>query len=145
MACSASDCQGSKFESCVWKAVSSHSFYYPQEVFLAQFSLYVHKGGQKTHSFHFISHVYRTHALRRWYKHRSFNRWSPVVTTSLIIRGAYDHRRHNGAIIEFGHSILEKSGYNDPYKRCINNFGGCHRCPSLKVVAFPEFFLDLFF
>ena len=25
VACSASDCQGSNFESCVWRAVSSHS------------------------------------------------------------------------------------------------------------------------
>ena len=34
--------QGSIFESCVWKAVSSHSSHHPQEVLLAQFSLYVH-------------------------------------------------------------------------------------------------------
>ena len=43
VACSASDRQGSNFESCVWRAVSSQSSHYPQEVFLAQFSLYVHK------------------------------------------------------------------------------------------------------
>ena len=42
VACSASDRQGSNFESCVWRAVSSH---HPQEVLLAQFSLYVHKSG----------------------------------------------------------------------------------------------------
>ena len=43
--CSASDHQGSNFESCVWRAVSSHH---------PQFSLYVHKGGLKPHFFHFI-------------------------------------------------------------------------------------------
>ena len=33
----------------------SQSSHHPQEVFLAQFSLYVHKGGLKPDSFHFIS------------------------------------------------------------------------------------------
>ena len=51
VACSASDRQGSNFESSVWKTVSSN---HPQEVILAQFSLYVHKGGLKPDSFHFI-------------------------------------------------------------------------------------------
>ena len=41
---SASDRQGSNFESCVWRTVSSQSSHHPQEVLLAQFSLYVHKG-----------------------------------------------------------------------------------------------------
>ena len=52
-ACSASDRQGSNFKSCVWRTVSSHS-HHPQEVLLAQFSLYVLKGGLKPDSFHFI-------------------------------------------------------------------------------------------
>ena len=43
----ASDRQGSNFESCVWRTVSSQSSHHPQEVLLAQFSLYVHKGGLK--------------------------------------------------------------------------------------------------
>ena len=43
VAYSTSDRQGSNFESCVWKAVSSHSSHHPQEVLLAQLSLYVHK------------------------------------------------------------------------------------------------------
>ena len=54
VACSASDRQGSNFESCVWRTVSSHSSHHPQEVFLAQFILYVHKGGLKPDSYHFI-------------------------------------------------------------------------------------------
>ena len=54
VACSASDRQGPNFESCVSRTVSSHSSHHPQEVLLAQFSLYVHKGGLKPYSFHFI-------------------------------------------------------------------------------------------
>ena len=53
VACSASDRQGSNFESCVWRTVSSQSSHHPQEVLLVQFSLYVHKGGLKPDSFHF--------------------------------------------------------------------------------------------
>ena len=53
VACLASDRQGSNFKSCVWRTVSSHSSHHPQEVLLAQFSLYVHKGGLKPDSFHF--------------------------------------------------------------------------------------------
>ena len=51
VACSASDRQGSNFESYVWRTVSSQSSHHPQEVLLAQFSLYVHKGGLKPDSF----------------------------------------------------------------------------------------------
>ena len=54
VACSASDRQGSNFGFCVWRTVSSHSSHHPQEVLLVQFSLYVHKGGLKPDSFHFI-------------------------------------------------------------------------------------------
>ena len=57
VACSASDRQDSNFESCVWRTVSSQSSHHPQEVLLAQFSLYVHKGGLKPDSFHFISNL----------------------------------------------------------------------------------------
>ena len=53
VACSVSDRQGLNFESCVWRTVSSQSSHHPQEVLLAQFSLYVHKGGLKPESFHF--------------------------------------------------------------------------------------------
>ena len=55
VACSASDRQGSSFESCVWRTVSSQSSHHPQEILLAQFSLYVHKGGLKPDSFHFAT------------------------------------------------------------------------------------------
>ena len=52
VACSASDRQGSNFKSCVWMAVSSQSSHHPQEVLLAQFSIFVHKDGLKPDSFH---------------------------------------------------------------------------------------------
>ena len=57
VACSAADRQVSNFESSVWRTVSSQSSHHPQEVLLAQFSLYVHKGGLKPDSFHLISHL----------------------------------------------------------------------------------------
>ena len=55
VACSASDRQGSSFESCVCRTVSSQSSHHPQEVLLAQLSLYVHKGGLKPDSFHLLT------------------------------------------------------------------------------------------
>ena len=54
VACSALDRQGSNFKSCVWRTVSSQSSHHPQEDLLAQFSLYVHKGGLKPDSFHLL-------------------------------------------------------------------------------------------
>ena len=67
VACSASDRQGSNFESCVWRTVSSQSYPHPQEVLLAQFSLYVHKGGLKPDSFHFISFWLMTESMNLIY------------------------------------------------------------------------------
>ena len=63
VACSASDRQGSNFESCVWRTVSSQSSHHSQEVLLAQFSLYVHKGGLKPDSFYFILFTYAKSVL----------------------------------------------------------------------------------
>ena len=59
VACSTSDRQGSNFEYCVWRTVSSQSSHHPQEVLLAQFSLYVHKGGLKPDSFHLLQGPFR--------------------------------------------------------------------------------------
>ena len=56
VACSASDRRGSNFESGVWRTMSSHLSRHPQEVLLAQFSLYMHKGGLKPDSFSFSFH-----------------------------------------------------------------------------------------
>ena len=66
VACSASDRQGSNFESCVWRTVSSQSSHHPQEVLLAQFSLYVHKGGLKPDSFHYLV-TCMPHTRRVWF------------------------------------------------------------------------------
>ena len=71
VACSASDRQGSNFESCVWRTVSSQSSHHPQEVLLAQFSLYVHKGGLKPDSFHFIYFTVNTVILNA-FRHTIF-------------------------------------------------------------------------
>ena len=75
VACSASDRQGLNFESCVWRTVSSQSSHHPQEVLLAQVSLYVHKGGLKPDSFHF-HFIYMIHLYglawfdaRKYYQH----------------------------------------------------------------------------
>ena len=67
VACSASDRQGSNFESCVWRTVSSQSSHHPQKVLLAQFSLYVHKGSLKPDSFHFIYMVRCLNYFRLFY------------------------------------------------------------------------------
>ena len=42
VACSASDRQGSNFESCVWRTVSSQSSHHPQEVRLKPDSFHFH-------------------------------------------------------------------------------------------------------
>ena len=68
VACSASDRQGSNFESCVWRTVSSQSSHHPQEVLLAQFSLYVRKGGLKPDSFHFFAGKTMIPALKEFKK-----------------------------------------------------------------------------
>ena len=49
--CSASDRHGSNFKICVWRVITYHSSHHPQEVLVALFSLYLHKGGLKPHSF----------------------------------------------------------------------------------------------
>ena len=45
--------ENAKYESCVWKTMSSYSSYLSQKVLLAQFSLYAQKGSLKPHLFHF--------------------------------------------------------------------------------------------
>ena len=80
VACSASDRQGSNFESCVWRTVSSQSSHHPQEVLLAQFSLYVHKGGLKPDSFHFI---FKMHPLLK--PHNLFYSNGVAILSGLLI------------------------------------------------------------
>ena len=72
VACSASDRQRANFESCVWRTVSSQSSHHRQEVLLAQFSLYVHKGGLKPDSFNYICLADAIHNFK-WMKFRLNN------------------------------------------------------------------------
>ena len=81
VACSASDRQGSNFESCVWRTVSSQSSHHPQEVLLAQFSLYVHKGGLKPDSFHFSLAIHALEWMKMW-KNTGLLRYIPVRAIS---------------------------------------------------------------
>ena len=82
VACSASDRQGSNFESCVRKTVSSQSSHHPQEVLLAQFSLNVHKGGLRPESFHFIS-VPGLWAFM-WFLEACSGRWRRIYTRNTV-------------------------------------------------------------
>ena len=84
VACSASDRQGSNFESCVWRTVSSQSSHHPQEVLLAQFSLYVHKGGLKPDSFHF--YLWRISKQTREMDPPLFQCWTTVFDAGPTLR-----------------------------------------------------------
>ena len=87
VACSASDRQGSNFESCVWRTVSSQSSHHPQEVLLAQFSLYVHKSGLKPDSFHLIIPLVRCHLQARHSTLNTRTRDNAIADiASLIVR-----------------------------------------------------------
>ena len=57
------------YESCVWRAVSSHSSHHPEDVLQAQFSLYVHKA-QKWPKAWFFS--FFSMATFVWIGHLSF-------------------------------------------------------------------------
>ena len=104
--CSASDRQSSNFESCVWRTVTSHSSHHPQEVLLAQFSLYVHKGGLKPDSFHFYGpckhdKYNKTMMLQCWasvedggptIKHHCFN------VSCLLVKYTYCREEPKGSV-----------------------------------------------
>ena len=110
VACSASDRQGSNFESCVWRAVSSQSSHHPQEVFLAQFSLYVHKGGLKPDSFHF-----RRLKPREYYQIYSISVWDIAVWSGWL--------HWNGLYINIGDSSeLSRPTHRNKYIYCIFYF-----------------------
>ena len=95
VACSASERYGSNFESCVWRAVSSHSTHHPQEVHPAQFRLYLHKlgkGGLRPHSFFFESHILFTKSYKSvtdWPDHSSLNVFFLfcIIITYCVLRG----------------------------------------------------------
>ena len=95
VACSASDRQGSNFESCVWRTVSSQSSHHPQEVLLAQFSLYVHKGGLKPDSFHFFLDIFRKRGCRKCSK------FDPLFLPKTQLFDMSDH----GLVTSISHEI----------------------------------------
>ena len=87
VACSASDLKSLNFESCVWRAVSSHSSHHPQEVFLTQFSLYVHKSGINPDSFHFIYPSKHDVALKLVQLLRRWPNITPALGQRLVFSG----------------------------------------------------------
>ena len=95
VACSASDRQGSNFESCVWRTVSSQSSHPPQEVLLAQFSLYVHKGGLKPDSFHFICRAvwFWLGQIRRDSARSLFAYWTITLCVHQLVSRLPDYTR----------------------------------------------------
>ena len=99
VACSASDRQGSNFESCVWRTVSSQSSHHPQDVLLAQFSLYVHKGGLKPDSFHFTRSISRTRLgpYKNYYLKPRLGCWLAVCDASP--HSAWRQTRHGNPIL----------------------------------------------
>ena len=112
VACSASDRQGSNFESCVWRTVLSHSSHHPQEVLLAQFSLYVHKSGLKPDSSTQQTRDDETLLFLCWaivcdagttLKHHYFN-----VSCSLGSHATYT--------LEYLHDLPRNINYNPPFR-----------------------------
>ena len=83
-----SDLQGLNPESCVWRTLSSHSSHHPQEVHLAQFSLYVHKSCLKSDSCHFIcqpaSKLYQRKVVQCWLTWPSIK---PTLYQCLVFTG----------------------------------------------------------
>ena len=79
---------GSNFESCVWRTVSSQSSPHPQEVLLAQFSLYVHKGGQKPDSFHLFADAISSFKWRKkvylFYEKILLKNWMISLTEQVL-------------------------------------------------------------
>ena len=125
VACLASDRQGSNFEFCVGRTVSSQSSHHPQEVILAQLSLYVHRGGLKPDSFHCISSSSMSHCnvflprTLRWHfmagqshcwpgTYSILGRYSRLyVTQYVIISSSHASRPTSMFIIIAGHHLTD--------------------------------------
>ena len=92
VACSASDRQGSNFESCVWRTLSSQSSHHPQEVLLAQSSLYVHKDGLKPSPTRTSKHDMSIHCqLNVGPPSVTLNNIEPTLVCHLVFQGFPDH------------------------------------------------------
>ena len=91
------------FEFYFWRAVSSHLSHHPQEVRLAQCSLYVHKGGLKIIYGHFIKHgkemsvAYTvTLAQQVWLcRLHPFHTVTMAVCAHILVKAVFVTRRDN--------------------------------------------------
>ena len=63
----------------VWRTVSSQSSHHPQKVLLAQFSLYVHKGGLKPDSLHFINPYNAKICLSKPWRPKDFFQFEMII------------------------------------------------------------------
>ena len=164
VACSASDRQGSNFESCVWRTVSSQSSHHPQEVLLAQFSLYVHKGGLKPDSFHFISgsqnlpSTFPSLAFTLFPKRKSPDRevnqsavcweipdWIEVSTAiwytgQMILSGVSQktscfHRNKHGTLTQC------RNGAGQHRRQWNNNSPTLDQCHTYNLVLYPDYMM----
>ena len=106
VASSAWDRQGPNFESCVWRTVSSQSYHHPQEVLLSQFSLYVHKGGLKPDSFHFI--LYSTRNTLWWISARSPSAMQGGGPAAVVKTACLESRRSRAQTSLWPSSFKEK-------------------------------------
>ena len=70
--------------------MSSQSSHHPQEVLLAQFSLYVHKGGLKPDSFHYQSANVKVHSVQVEFRDISYKFFVNVDPANQHMRIAKD-------------------------------------------------------
>ena len=131
VACSASDRQDSNFESRVWRTVSSQSSHHPQEVLLAQLSLYVHKGGLKPDSFHFIFFNFTRTPFGLRNSGQTFQRFIDHITRGLdfvfvyfnnLLVTSVDHKTHKKHLqIMFTSRIRDYN--NQPREMSVRHYG----------------------
>ena len=118
VACSASNRQGTNFESCVWRTVSSQSSHHPQDVLLAQFSLYVHKGGLKPDSFHFLV-SFSGFPYPAWCTDAAkISTWSDRNSCTLSEFRIRIHVHVNTLINNYMKRFLPYAAYRMPYTGC---------------------------
>ena len=94
-------CLRPNLESCLCRAVSSHSSYNPQEVLLAQFSLYGHRGGIKPPFFHSFVHSF-IHQFIHLFVHFFFI-YSFIHSFNNAFIYAFIHTFNNSFIYAFIH------------------------------------------
>ena len=96
--------------------MSSQSSHHPQEVPLAQFSLYVHKGGLKPDSFHFFFNTWKTARVIPFYKKGStdeINNYRPISILPVVSKILEKHVSSTFYTFLNEHNLLnpEQSGF----------------------------------